>query len=280
MGQALDRTVFTIFDTETTGLNPETGDRIVELAALRLRGDVTEAVFETLIDPQRPVSPAAFAVNHISDAMLAGKPVCRAVLPEFLRFIQGSCVCAYNARFDLAFLRAELAAAGLAEPAEMIVADILRLARRLLPGQERYSLQAVAQALGLGIPQAHRAGADVELTARVFLALLGLLQAKGIRDTDTFLDLCALPHSALAAREQEKISRIQEAIDDGARLAIRYLAKSGGPLSQRLIVPQQILKENGVSYVRGHCLLRGAERTFRVDAIVSLELVAAEGNDA
>jgi DNA polymerase-3 subunit epsilon len=107
MGQHIDEIEFTIFDTETTGLEPASGDRIVEIAGIRFRGKERIATFQTLVNPNRPISEAAFQVNRITQDMLKGAPGADAVMPKFLNFIQGSCLCSYNAGFDLEFLNNE-----------------------------------------------------------------------------------------------------------------------------------------------------------------------------
>jgi DNA polymerase III epsilon subunit family exonuclease len=99
MVKRIDEVEFTIFDTETTGLSPDLGDRIVEIAAVRIKGDKVMGTFESLINPGRDVSEAAFSVNHISAEMLISAPRSQEIIPRFLDFIEGSCLCAYNAGF-------------------------------------------------------------------------------------------------------------------------------------------------------------------------------------
>jgi len=108
MNKHIDEVEFTIFDTETTGLDPASGDRIVEIAAVRFKGSERIAAFESLVNPERQISPAAFAVNHISQEMVEGAPHFKEIAPKFLEFSEGSCLCSYNAGFDLAFLTNEL----------------------------------------------------------------------------------------------------------------------------------------------------------------------------
>ncbi|MFA5096645.1 MAG: 3'-5' exonuclease, partial [Candidatus Omnitrophota bacterium] len=103
MNKNIDDVEFVIFDTETTGLDPSLGDRVIELAALRFKGSEKISGFQSLINPGRPVSDAAFAVNKISAQMLSGAAQPAEVFPKFLEFIQGSCLCSYNAGFDLEF---------------------------------------------------------------------------------------------------------------------------------------------------------------------------------
>ena len=107
MNKNIDEVEFTIFDTETTGLEPETGDRIVEIAGIRLKGGQKLATFQTLVNPNRPISPAAQMVNNITPEMLKDAPNIDTVMPKFLDFARGSCFCSYNATFDLEFLNNE-----------------------------------------------------------------------------------------------------------------------------------------------------------------------------
>ncbi|MBN2453868.1 MAG: 3'-5' exonuclease, partial [Candidatus Omnitrophica bacterium] len=145
----LEEAIFTVFDFETTGLYPYTGDRICEIGAVRtgIRSG-KPATFHSLIDPERPISPGAFRVNGITEGMVKGKPVIDEVLPDFLKFIEGSVLVAYNAGFDLGFLDAALGADAAILRGYYVI-DALRLARKLFPSIGRYSLGIVADSLGI-----------------------------------------------------------------------------------------------------------------------------------
>jgi len=191
MHKHIDQVEFTIFDTETTGLNPQTGDRIVELAGLRVKGSQRIARFDALVNPARPISPAAFAVNKITPQMLKDAPCPKEVLPRFLEFIQGSCLCSYNAEFDLNFLNNELKLSSLPAINNMVVIDVLTMAKRLMPHLARYALWFVAQKLQVNLVQSHRAFSDVEITWEVFGKLKASCQEKGITDFTGFCNLFA-----------------------------------------------------------------------------------------
>lgn len=178
MDRNIEELEFTIFDTETTGLDPKSGDRIVELAAIRFKGENKISSFESLINPGRPVSREAFSVNKISEEMLLSAPSPKEVIPKFIDFIRGSCLCSYNAGFDLGFLNNELRLLGLDEVKDIPVVDILRMARHSIPGLECYALWFVAQTLGIKIKQKHRALSDVELTRGVFYGLKNIIKAR------------------------------------------------------------------------------------------------------
>jgi len=189
MPEDIDEVEFTIFDTETTGLYPDAGDRIVELAALRVKGKQRLAVFDVLVNPARPISPGAFAVNKITAEMLKGAPAIDIVMPKFLDFIQGSCLCSYNAGFDLSFLNNELKLIGSPAINNIVVFDVLTMAKRLMPTLPRYALWFVAQKLGVESKQEHRAFSDVEMTWEVFTKLKIICEQKGITGFNSFCDL-------------------------------------------------------------------------------------------
>lgn len=180
MNKNIKEIEFTIFDTETTGLDPRAGDRIVELAAVRFKGEERIGVFQSLVNPEYPISPGAFNVNKISAQMLVGAPKPYEIIPKFLDFVRGSCLCCYNADFDLGFLNNELRILGLDQIKGIPVVDILKIARMAMPGLERYALWYVAENLGIKVKQEHRALSDVELTLGVFRRLKEKMREKGI----------------------------------------------------------------------------------------------------
>ncbi len=205
MPKHIDEVEFTIFDTETTGLKPEDGDRIVELAGLRVKGSERIAVFDALINPARPISPGAFAVNKITPQMLQDASSPKEVIGRFLEFIRGSCLCSYNAEFDLGFLNNELKLISLPAPLEvapraaglltgpainnLVVFDLLTMARKLMPGLSRYALWFVAGKLGVSSAQEHRAFSDVEMAWEVFGKFKVICREKGITDFSDFFKL-------------------------------------------------------------------------------------------
>jgi DNA polymerase III alpha subunit (gram-positive type) len=154
-----------------------------------------------------------------------------------------------------------------------VVLDILKMARRLLPGLERYALWFVAERLGLKARQMHRALSDVELTLGVFKMLKEILRDKGIVDFTYFSNLFAINRDFLENINAQRISQIQEAIGLGAKLKIKYLSSSGVEVTEREVIPTEIRQENSRSYLVGYCCLRNDERTFRIDGILHLELI-------
>ena len=187
--KSFSETEFVIFDVETTGLSPHTGDRIIEIAALKIKGMKAVERFETFVDPQREISWGAFMVNGISPQMLEGAPKAGEILPSFLDFLGESCLVGHNVKFDLGFLQQEVRLAGQALSVRHAL-DTVKMARRLLPELGRYSLANVAYALGLEQEQKHRAMSDVELTFDVFKQLLSIAERKDIENMKKLIDLC------------------------------------------------------------------------------------------
>ncbi len=171
---------FVVFDVETTGLAPGAGDRVVEIAALKVRGRKVVEEFHSLIDPQRPLSTGAFMVNGITPQMLAGAPNASQIMPRFLQFVQGSHLIGHNVRFDLGFVTNEFGLVGLGWEKEAWAIDTVQMARLILPGMGSYRLWWVARSLGIEEEQRHRALADVYLTWQVFAKLLEVAERRDL----------------------------------------------------------------------------------------------------
>ncbi|MBU1727325.1 MAG: WYL domain-containing protein [Candidatus Omnitrophica bacterium] len=273
MHRNLDEVEFVIFDTETTGLDSGSGDRIIEIAGVRIVQGRSIAQFESLINPHREVSAGAFSVNNISAQMLSSAPEAEIVIPKFLDFIQDSCLCSYNAGFDLGFLNQELKLLGRSFPEDVIVVDVLKMARKLMPGLERYPLWFVAQKLDIRTQQAHRAFSDVELTFGVFEKFDAILKEKGISDFKNFSHLFSITPGLLNNLDAQKIAELQEAIDLRLKIRMRYFSSATSKVSEREVIPKEIKQERGVSYLVGYCCIKNDERTFRLDGILHFEIV-------
>lgn len=164
-----------VLDTETTGLDPETGDRIVEIGALELLNHLpTKKTFHRYLNPERDMPAGAFAVHGLSAEFLADKPVFAAIAREFLEFVQGAKLVIHNASFDMKFLNAELTGAGLPKLPPDQAVDTLEIARRKFPGAQN-SLDALCRRFGVdnSSRQKHGALLDSEILAEVYLELIG-----------------------------------------------------------------------------------------------------------
>jgi len=165
-------------DTETTGLSPESGDRIIEIGCVEmLNRRVTGRTFHQFLNPEREIDAGAHAVHGLSLERLAPEPKFAQVAPQFLEFIQGAELIIHNAPFDVAFLNAELRRLG-PETADIAalcnVLDTLALARRMHPGQ-RNNLDALCKRYGVDNSQRDLHGAllDARILADVYLAMTG-----------------------------------------------------------------------------------------------------------
>ena len=151
--------------------------------------------------------------------------------------------------------------------------DILKMAKRILPELPRYALWFVADKLGIKTKQKHRAFSDVELTLNVFNKLKEMLQTKGILDFTNFLSLFGLNSQFLDDINNQKLAKIQEAMDLGVKLKIKYLSSCDASVTERDVVPKEIRQDKNKNYLVGYCCLINEERTFRIDGILHIEVV-------
>ena len=164
-----------IFDTETTGLDPKGGDRLVEIGCIEMVNRVeTGSTFHAYFNPERSMPAAAEAVHGLSDAFLADKPLFAARVGELLEFIGDSPLVAHNAGFDFGFVNAELTRLGMAPLDKGRMIDTVALARVRHPGA-KLSLDALCSRYGIDRSHRTRHGAllDSELLAQVYVELTG-----------------------------------------------------------------------------------------------------------
>ena len=178
--QPLSSLVYTVFDTETTGLAPGGGDEIIQIGAVRLVNGrlLRHECYDQLVDPQRPLPPESVRIHGITAAMLAGQPPIGAVLPAFRQFCADTVLVAHNAAFDLRFLQLKEEVTGV--HFDRPVLDTLLLSAVLHPQQESHRLEAIAERLGVAIMGRHTGLGDAMVTAEIFLKMLPLLAEKGI----------------------------------------------------------------------------------------------------
>jgi DNA polymerase-3 subunit epsilon len=164
-----------VLDTETTGLKPLEGDRVVEIGCVELINHIpTGQHWHVYINPQRDMPPEAFAVHGLSEEFLADKPVFSAIAGEFAEFVGEAGLVIHNAAFDLGFLNAELARLEHPPIDQTRVIDTLALARRRHPAGPN-SLDALCRRYGIdnSARTLHGALLDAELLAEVYLELMG-----------------------------------------------------------------------------------------------------------
>jgi DNA polymerase III epsilon subunit family exonuclease len=269
--QHIDEADYLIIDFETTGLSPNNGDRVCELGAVKLRGGAVIQTMGTLIDPQRPVSSGAYAVNGISPQMLIGAPTFGEIAGQLRELMDSSIIVAYNAPFDYSFLMNEYALTDDTSLALQVV-DALAMARQLLPGLGKYSQENVARLVGIPFPVKHRALEDAMVTAQLFTVFTSILKAYDCYTTDdlTRRDL----GSVLNAKRMEIVGKALAAKNN---LWIKYLSPTNAEITDRIISPKECIDitqgRSTSSYVIGYCHSAKGERNFRIDRMLDVRLV-------
>lgn len=184
----LEECAFAVVDVETTGMRAGATDRITEIAVVVVHGSRREVVFDSLINPGRPIPPAICAITRITNDMVRDAPDFADVADHVLAALSGRVFVAHNARFDWGFVSAEL------RRARDIALDgpqlcTVRLARRLVKGVRSCGLDNLTQHFGFANPARHRAAGDALVTADLLQHLLRLARAEGAA---TLQDLAAI----------------------------------------------------------------------------------------
>lgn len=178
--QRLTDLSYTVFDTETTGLEPSAGDRIISIGAVRIVNGrlLKQEVFEQLIDPQRTVPRDSVLIHGIKAGDLRGQPTLREALPGFHRFCEDTVLVAHNAAFDMRFLELGEAESGVRFTHPVL--DTLLLSAIVHPNLQDHGLEAIAGRLGVPVVGRHTALGDAMVTSEIFLKLVALLAEQGV----------------------------------------------------------------------------------------------------
>jgi DNA polymerase III subunit epsilon len=180
LDRKLSELTYTVFDTETTGLEPSKGDEIIQIGAARIVNNrlLRQETFNQIVDPEIPLKPESIPIHGITEDMVRGQPNIDIVLPAFHEFCEDTVLIAHNAAFDMRFLQLKEERTGIRfnQP----VLDTLLLSAVVHPNQESHKLDVILQRLGIVIDKRHNALEDALATGEVFLKLVKLLEEMGI----------------------------------------------------------------------------------------------------
>ncbi|HEX7336667.1 MAG TPA: 3'-5' exonuclease [Gemmatimonadales bacterium] len=196
----LDDCAFAVVDVETTGMRAIGGDRITEIAVAVVHGERREIVFESLVNPERPIPRAIRSITNISNDMVRGAPRFAELAEKLLAALAGRVFVAHNARFDWNFVSAEL------QRSRDLRLDgsrlcTVRLARRLVKGVRSCGLDNLCRFFGFRNDARHRAAGDALVTAELLCRLLRLAREEGAR---TLQDLAMIEARRMRAGRRRK----------------------------------------------------------------------------
>jgi len=176
----LKELIYTVFDTETTGLNPEGGDEIISIGAVRIVNNriVYQDIFEELIDPKRDIPIESYKIHGINHEMLDGKPDIETMLPIFKNYTYDTVLLGHNIAFDMKMLKVKEKATHIKFTNPVL--DTLLLSAILHPVHEQHDMENIAKRLGVNIIGRHTALGDAIATAEIFMKLLPILNSNGI----------------------------------------------------------------------------------------------------
>jgi DNA polymerase III epsilon subunit family exonuclease len=257
---------FAFLDLETTGLSPWFGDRICEVGIVISEGKRIKYQYQQLVNPERELSPGAASTNGLSDEELRSAPLFEEIAPKVLGWLSDTIVVCHNAQFDIQFLDSEFKRLGHELQIPNLI-DTLHLARQFYDLSSN-SLLSIAEAFHVPVTKAHRA-LDDALTARgIFFAMMDGLkpQNRPLNDYIGIYNSPVWPNDGI-----QLPTELGEAIYSNKRIFIRYV-DGEGKMSERWVTPRQVMGLADYIYLQGHCHLRNAERSFRLDRIVEVKV--------
>jgi DNA polymerase-3 subunit epsilon len=259
---------FAFLDLETTGLSPWFGDRVCEVGIVLTEGKRIRDTFQTLVNPERPLSPSAASTNKLTDAELRQAPHFAEIAGAVEGWLREAVVVAHNAQFDLQFLDSEFRRLGRELQTPNLI-DTLHLARGHFEFPS-YTLSTIAEAFMVDKPESHRALADALACKAIFFNMMELLgpQARPLEDYIGIYNSPVWPEDGV-----QLPTELSEAVYSGKRLRITY-QDGDGQRSERWVTPVQVLGLSDYIYLRAYCHLRKAERNFRLDRILEFQVEA------
>ena len=230
-----------ILDTETTGLDFRTGDRVIEIGCVELRGrQLTGLRFHAYINPEREIDPGAIAIHGLTNEFLADKPKFAEIAADFMEFVRGAELVIHNAAFDVGFLNNELAFLQYESIDQLCsdVTDTLRMAREMRPGKKN-NLNALCSEFGVDNSgrQLHGALLDAELLAEVYLAM-----TRGQNSLEIEFDSPAVDYSMGGTRQRPPLVVVRASaaeLADHDRVLAEIARENKGKCLWRELEPAQ-----------------------------------------
>jgi DNA polymerase III epsilon subunit family exonuclease len=260
---------FAFLDLETTGLSPWFGDRICEVGIVLTQGRRIKEQYQMLVNPERPLSPGAASTNGLSDEQLAHARPFAEIADVVAKWLTGKVVVCHNAQFDIQFLDSEFRRLHREIQIPNLI-DTLMLARQnyQLPS---YSLLSIAEAFQIPVKISHRALDDAHTARSIFFAMMDGLKEIKRPVLDDYIGIYSSP--AWPNDGIQLPTELGEAIYSQKKLFIRYIDGEGEE-TQRWITPKQVTGLSDYVYLLAHCHMRNAERSFRLDRIVEVQVEA------
>ncbi|MEN9564300.1 MAG: hypothetical protein RIR73_2544 [Chloroflexota bacterium] len=263
----LSNTRFAFLDIETTGLSPWFGDRICQIAVIVTEGKRIKRTLDLLLDPERDLSPSAIHVNGLDGAALKGKPRFADAADQIAEALTDAVIVCHNAKFDIQFLDNEYRKLGRTIEFPNLI-DTLLMARDHyeLPS---YGLEQLSKDFQVSTYiQGSRAFSDAVTMKNLFFVMADSLKTvnKTLDDLIGIYNSPAWPQGGIYLPTE-----LSEAIYSGKRLFIQYMDKDG-EISERWVSPREVIGLSDYLYLQAYCHTREADRTFRLDRILSTEV--------
>lgn len=259
-----------VIDSETTGLYPNQGDEIIELAGIYIDGFSVQPnkSFQTLVNPRVPICENAFKIHGISDDELKKEPFIEDILPSFISFLDNRVVVGQNIAFDLSFLDKSMKKSGLVKFGNMIL-DTRWISKLLFPNVKSHNLDVIASRLKIKRPEnRHRAMGDVLLTSDIYVRLLQrCVQAGYTKIGDIIVAYENFEKGKFGDKEVYRI--LEECFFKNNSIDILYENQyQKHQSSMENHIRQVDIYHFSPPYFVGYCHLRNTIRTFRVDRVI------------
>ena len=264
-------------DVETTGASAAYGDRVTEVAALRIeKGSVVDS-YSHLVNPGRPIWPGVSALTGITNEMVADQPRFADIAPLIAEKLRDAIVIGHNVGFDLGFMTNEFRRSGIAVESLFPISKVLdtvRMARRIY-GRGGNGLQKLAARLGIHVDVAHRALADCHTTAGVFREMLEPLGGSRMSLADAITLQGGPCRFDPASCESQLPVELEEALANNSQVRMIYL-DARNARTERVIIPMRLGRPGPDRSLMAFCKMRGDQRSFKLSRIVELTAVPLE----